>query len=204
VTTVLSRRPPAPRRPAPASRSTPFRVTHPALSADPALLARVAAAVAATDAATPTVAGPGREQLPGQLLALADTIAREPALTTALVRHDAAGRWWLRLLATDALDVWLLGWTAGQSTRLHDHGGAVGAFRVVGGTLLEDTPLPDRRGLLTTAHGAGAGVGFGGSYVHRVRHRSGSPAATSVHAYSPPDLPLRTRTAAELRARLAG
>ena len=53
------------------------------------------------------------------------------------VAHDHNERTRVRLLATSAYEVWLLGWTPGQSVGLHDHGGANGTFVVVDGTLTE-------------------------------------------------------------------
>ena len=60
------------------------------------------------------------------------------------VLHDADERARVRLLATPAYEVWLLGWTPGQSVGLHDHGGANAAFIVVDGTLTE-TAAPESR-----------------------------------------------------------
>ena len=40
-------------------------------------------------------------------------------------------------MATPIYEVWLLGWTPGQSVGLHDHGPANGAFIIVDGTLTE-------------------------------------------------------------------
>src|SRR6478735_8039498 len=38
----------------------------------------------------------------------------------------------------DELEVWVLGWCAGQATELHDHDGCAGAVYVVEGSLVED------------------------------------------------------------------
>jgi predicted metal-dependent enzyme (double-stranded beta helix superfamily) len=129
----------------------------------------------------------------------ADRLATLSALLTGaaasglrgIARHDPARRWWTRLVLTDEIEVWLIGWTPGQGTRPHNHGGASGAFTVVEGELAEtyrDGPtLPIR-----AEHRAGASAAFGPERVHIVRN-DGESNATSVHAYSPPLLPLQTR-----------
>ena len=100
-----------------------------------------------------------------------------------------------RLLGTDRVEVWLLGWTPGQQVPAHDHGGAAGAFTVVDGALVEDQLDPDtwtsRR---RTTFPAGSRTHFGPDHAHILGNRGIQP-ATSVHAYSPPGLPLRFRSA---------
>jgi len=121
--------------------------------------------------------------------ALAD-IALEVAdlqtLWRPILRHDPARRWYERLLLTAGVEVWLIGWAAGQGTRLHDHGGAHGAFAVVDGTLLETSAAA------RTAHRAGSVTWFEPEWVHSVANAAAAP-ASSVHAYSPPSLPMRFR-----------
>jgi mannose-6-phosphate isomerase-like protein (cupin superfamily) len=99
------------------------------------------------------------------------------------VVHDAEQRARVRLLATDAYEVWLLGWTPGQSVGLHDHGDANGAFVVVDGELTE-THL-SRRGLVDTTLRVGRSGRIPAGQVHDVANRSPRN-ATSIHAYSPP------------------
>jgi quercetin dioxygenase-like cupin family protein len=104
------------------------------------------------------------------------------------VRHDPLSRTAVRLVATEAYEVWLLGWTTGQQVELHDHGGANAAFTVVEGELEEitlDFAGTTRRRLAT---GATATVAAG--VVHDVVNRAAVP-ATSIHVYSDP---LRTMT----------
>lgn len=89
----------------------------------------------------------------------------------------------MRLVATEAYEVWLLGWTIGQRVDLHDHGGANAAFVVLDGELDEIT------------------LGFAGTTTRRLRTGSvgvvdagtihdvtnpGSADATSLHVYSDP------------------
>jgi predicted metal-dependent enzyme (double-stranded beta helix superfamily) len=109
------------------------------------------------------------------------------ALRTEAV-HDPAERWYLRLALTEHVEVWLLTWTPGQHTRPHDHGGAAGSYVVLDGVLTEtwrDGTGPSHRAVRPHATGSA----FGPDRVHVVANR-GSRNATSVHAYSPPLLPL--------------
>ncbi|WP_163513073.1 cysteine dioxygenase [Fodinicola acaciae] len=100
-----------------------------------------------------------------------------------LLRYSTDQRWYAQLESNPFYDAWLLSWTPGQSTELHDHGGSSGAFTVLSGTLREvvvSGGLPrhlDRP--------AGATVSFGPKYVHDVGHTGDGPAA-SLHVYSPP------------------
>jgi hypothetical protein len=45
-------------------------------------------------------------------------VASLPALWQPLLRHDPAHRWFERLISTDVVELWLIGWSAGQSTPL--------------------------------------------------------------------------------------
>ncbi|QBS42588.1 cysteine dioxygenase family protein [Nocardia sp. CS682] len=109
-------------------------------------------------------------------------------------------RWAARLLTDDEVDVWLISWTPGKSTELHDHAGSLGALTVLSGALSEfrwnGTEL--RRRVL----GAGDQASFPIGWVHDVMRapaHSVADSATdapldpalleptlSVHAYSPP------------------
>ena len=102
------------------------------------------------------------------------------------VLHDPDERARVRLLATPAYEVWLLGWTPGQSVGLHDHGGANAAFFVVDGTLTE-TVTVDRasRALVDRSIPAGSAGAVPAGHLHDVANRS-STLATSIHAYSKP------------------
>ena len=104
--------------------------------------------------------------------------------------HDPAERWYLRLALTEQVEVWLLTWTPGQGTVPHHHGGASGAYTVLDGELTEtwrDGPVRSRSAVRTP----GLGSAFGPRRVHRVANAARYD-ATSVHAYSPPLLPLGT------------
>ena len=90
-------------------------------------------------------------------------------------------RAWLRLLATDDYELWLISWPAGAATDWHDHGASAGAFTVLRGTLTEHT---FDGGLQLVDHHAGDGKAFGAGYAHDVRNETEVP-ALSLHAYSP-------------------
>lgn len=110
-----------------------------------------------------------------------------PLLDVVEVGEDE--RWWSRLALTSGVEVWLLSWTPGQGTEPHDHGGAAGSFSVLFGALREDyryPPGPAR----STEHALGSTIGFGAGRAHQVRNTS-SVNSASVHAYSPPLLPVR-------------
>jgi predicted metal-dependent enzyme (double-stranded beta helix superfamily) len=124
---------------------------------------------------------------------LAGRLAATERLWRPVVRHDPDKRWYTRLLLTGVVEVWLIGWAPGQHTAVHDHGGALGALAVADGLVEEDIHAPrggswEPRG--TRRHPKGRVVGFGADHVHRVINRS-AVAATTLHAYSPPEVPLR-------------
>lgn len=127
---------------------------------------------------------------PTELRDLTSLVASE--LTSALlgmVEVDIANRWWARLGLTSGVELWLLSWAPGQGTEPHDHGGASGSFSVLFGELREDYRYPS--GPARHAHHqVGASIGFGRGRAHQVRNVSNFNAA-SVHAYSPPLLPVR-------------
>jgi hypothetical protein len=126
---------------------------------------------------------------PRELLGLTELLVRDAASRLRqIAQHDPVRRWYARLALTEEVEVWLLCWTPEQRTRPHDHGGASGAFTVLDGALAEmyrDGPVRSRRVVLA----AGGRSAFGPERVHQIVNPD--PAnATSVHAYSPPLLPL--------------
>ncbi len=135
--------------------------------------------------ATPAVAA----SLPAlrlELDVLADIVsglARAEELWRPHVDHDRDERVRRRLLATPAYEVWLLGWTPGQSVGLHDHGDANGAFVVVDGELTETAIAA--RALEHDVLGAGEFGRVPVGAMHDVANRSRRN-ATSIHAYSRP------------------
>jgi predicted metal-dependent enzyme (double-stranded beta helix superfamily) len=127
---------------------------------------------------------------PGQLIDLTAALASRPQLWRRLVRHDQETRWYKRLLLTSAVEVWLIGWAAGQSTSVHDHGGAAGALTVVEGALDEEEFDSELRLLRRGLHRAKTSAGFAPAHVHRIFNQSRCN-ATSLHAYSPPGQQMR-------------
>lgn len=103
-------------------------------------------------------------------------------------------RWYTRLRADEELDVWLISWTPGETTELHDHGGSLGALTVLSGALHEFRWAGD--GLRHRRLTAGDQAAFPLGWVHDVTWAPSvvpepavapPPAPTlSVHAYSPP------------------
>ncbi|MBC9005970.1 cysteine dioxygenase family protein [Micromonospora aurantiaca] len=118
---------------------------------------------------------------PPDLLAVAARWANPDGWPVPL-RFDAPQRWYARLDAGDAHEVWALSWLPGQGTDLHDHGGSAGAFLVVAGVLTEETVSGGR--LRPHRLAAGAGRRFGVRHVHQVTNRGDEP-AVSVHVYRP-------------------
>jgi predicted metal-dependent enzyme (double-stranded beta helix superfamily) len=125
-----------------------------------------------------------------RLAGIVSALASRADLWRDLVRHDPHRRWYRRVALTDAVDVWLIGWCPGQSTPLHDHGGASGAVAVVGGSLVEVVvPSPPGAVRSQTLH-RGALLRVPPDTVHRVGNDHRLVLATSIHAYSPPGLDL--------------
>ncbi len=122
---------------------------------------------------------------PRELADLTQTVATElTAGLRALLRFDEDRRWWARLALTDGVELWLLSWLPGQTTKPHDHGGASGSFTVLQGELAEEYRYPGGP-IRSRTHAAGQGLGFGAGRAHQVTGSGVAPAA-SVHAYSPP------------------
>ncbi|GDY31898.1 cysteine dioxygenase [Gandjariella thermophila] len=125
-----------------------------------------------------------------ELRDLTTTVATDLAAPLlGVLRFEPRQRWWTRLALTGGVELWLLSWLPGQGTEPHDHGGASGAFTVLLGELTEDYRYP---GGPIRGHrlGAGSRLGFGPYRAHQVRNL-GTERAASVHAYSPPLLPVR-------------
>ncbi|HWJ96723.1 MAG TPA: cysteine dioxygenase family protein [Acidimicrobiales bacterium] len=120
--------------------------------------------------------------------AIAQGLAQAEDLWRPHVSHDPLSRTSVRLVATDAYEVWLLGWTDGQRVELHDHGGANAAFVVLEGVLDEITL--GFAGTTTKRLDPG-GVGtVPAGVIHDVVNTA-PEVATSLHVYSNP---LRTMT----------
>jgi quercetin dioxygenase-like cupin family protein len=111
---------------------------------------------------------------------IAAGIAHVPDAWRHLVHHNPDGRRPVRLLATAAYEVWIIGWTAGQHVRPHDHGGSSAAVLVTEGELSEVDLLGNERRLAP-----GDVLRLGPGIVHDVVNPRDVP-ATSIHVYSPP------------------
>lgn len=122
------------------------------------------------------------------LVAIAQGLAQADGLWRPHVSHDPLSRTSVRLVATDAYEVWLLGWTNGQRVELHDHGGANAAFVVLEGVLDEITL--GFAGSTTQRLGVGSVGTVPAGTIHDVVNTQREP-ATSLHVYSDP---LRTMT----------
>ncbi len=168
---------------------------HPALIADPA---RHAEPLLPTECLSDE---PGTIDL-ATLRDLTAALAGVPRIWRPVIHHRADRRWYTRLLLSATVEVWLIGWYPGQQTEVHDHGGALGAMAVAEGRVEEDRY--DRNWTITRVreHVTGSAVGFSAAHVHRVANR-GLEVATTIHAYSPPELPMRfapTQNDADVRA----
>lgn len=122
------------------------------------------------------------------LIDIVGGLARAEELWRPHVHHDHLSRTSVRLVATAAYEVWLLGWAPGQGVDLHDHGGANAAFVVLQGELEELTL--GFAGITTQRLRAGDVGTVASGAIHDVVN-AGSADATSIHVYSDP---LRTMT----------
>jgi quercetin dioxygenase-like cupin family protein len=109
-------------------------------------------------------------------------VAREFAVDRSrwrsLLRYDPAERFSALVERTGEHEVWLMSWLPGQSTDLHDHGSASGAFTVVSGVLTERVM---RAGLVHDLNPGQVRV-FAPNYVHQVVNNGVDP-AVSIHVY---------------------
>jgi cysteine dioxygenase type I len=96
------------------------------------------------------------------------------------------GRRCVQLLATATYQAWAITWGPSTCLELHDHGGSLGAVRVVRGQLVETSTSLRTRALLRS-HRLDAGdiLTVGHDTVHEVWNPQQTP-AVSVHVYSPP------------------
>ena len=127
----------------------------------------------------------GREMEPAELAVLAEALAEQPQLWRPFVRHDAGERVFTEIHRDHHIDAWLICWSGGQETGLHDHDLSGGAVRVIDGSLAEDRLVFGRTGVETVTYGPGERFLFDSSRIHDVRHVGEVP-AVSLHLYSPP------------------
>lgn len=138
--------------------------------------------MAAVDTDLELSAGPApAEPLDHSILVdIACGIAEARALWEPHVLHDPRIRQPVRLLATDAYEVWVIGWTQGQGVDMHDHGGSAGVLAIAEGALSERRP-----GHAPARLAAGSHHLLDRTVVHEVVNVEEAP-ATSIHVYSPP------------------
>jgi hypothetical protein len=123
-----------------------------------------------------------------ELEQMATDVGRSPWLWGSAVRFDLERRSHRVLYETDAFEIALFGWTTGQDTLFHDHGGASGAAFVCSGTLIEDVVEAADAvviGRQTHTRRAESVFSFGPDYIHRVRHDPAHGLALSIHVYTP-------------------
>jgi predicted metal-dependent enzyme (double-stranded beta helix superfamily) len=142
----------------------------------------------------PATVASGRLLGARQLADLVRRVAASPAEWLTLVRLNPASRWYEQIHLEDSHEVWVISWLPGQATGFHDHGGSVGAFAVVLGTLIERRVVGGvaTGQVLAKPVGAGGARAFGPRYIHDLRNATAASVAVSVHAYSPP-IPQMTR-----------
>ena len=118
--------------------------------------------------------------------ALVRRVGADADLWSDLVRYgEGDERWFERLFLDPEHEVWLIAWLPGQSTGLHDHGEALGAFTVVRGTLTETTAHPGEQvEVVRRQIHEGRVRGFGYEHIHDVGNFGTEP-AISIHAYAP-------------------
>lgn len=114
---------------------------------------------------------------------IAAMVARDRSRWAHLLRYDPAERFSALVESSEHFEIWLLSWLPGQSTDLHDHDGAAGAFTVVNGELTERVVKPGRPDVLHTV-AVGQSRVFGARYAHQVRNDGIDPAVT-IHVYRP-------------------
>lgn len=114
---------------------------------------------------------------------IATMVARDRSRWAHLLRYDPTERFSALVESSEHFEIWLLSWLPGQSTDLHDHDGAAGAFTVVIGELTERVVKQGRPDVVHTV-AVGQSRVFGAQYAHQVRNDGIDPAVT-IHVYRP-------------------
>jgi predicted metal-dependent enzyme (double-stranded beta helix superfamily) len=94
------------------------------------------------------------------------------------------GRAWLEVADEADVNAWLIVWSPGAATGVHDHGASEGLVRVLRGALVERywTPELDRERVRRLY--AGTTTIFGADHRHDVQNALGEE-AVSLHVYAP-------------------
>jgi quercetin dioxygenase-like cupin family protein len=132
----------------------------------------------------PAPVSPTSERSLRELRTLVAFFSAHASTIAPMIRPNPDERRYERLLLDDTVEVWLIAWATGQWTRRHDHGGALGALGVLQGAVVEEQSTSAR-----TLRQGDTAV-FHRKTIHRVGNDRHEPAVT-VHAYSPPLLPLQ-------------
>jgi hypothetical protein len=114
---------------------------------------------------------------------LASALLAARQIWHGVARFDPDVRRPVRLIGDDVFEAWVIGWFAGQSLGLHDHGESAGAIVVAEGRLHETTlgsHGPELRAL-----DRGNVRRIAPKAVHGIANLD-ARAATSLHVYSPP------------------
>jgi len=130
-----------------------------------------------------------------ELAALVSGIAADGGWRRLLPGAERAAGWTLPLLRGAGVEVALVSWAPGQATRAHDHGGALGAWVVLDGELVEDhfDDLSWHARPRRTRVAPGVAVESGAERVHVVANPGPGPALTlqaSTGGSRPARLPL--------------
>lgn len=126
---------------------------------------------------------PDRRWTPAELRQLVEVVADRRDFWPSDVAKVDGGRLYQRVYRDDLVEIWVIYWGQDTSTDMHDHGGSVGAMRVIDGALTEINAVPG--GVKSRTLDAGSSTAFPVTYVHDVSNQHSQP-ARSVHAYSPP------------------
>jgi len=89
----------------------------------------------------------------------------------------------VRLDTGPEVEAWLLMWSPGQGTGLHDHGGASGCFTVLRETMAE-TVVDAVGGSQEFRYRAGDVRSFDTDFIHDMRN-AGTVGAVTLHVYRP-------------------
>lgn len=135
-----------------------------------------------TTIATTSVAAGASARPDLDLEATARAIVADSARWEPLVRF-AEPRVCVRIDAGPDAEAWLLMWTPGQGTGLHDHGGASGCFTVLRAAIWETTVDADGAERVAR-YEVGDIRGFDGDVIHDVRNE-GPVGAVTLHLYRP-------------------
>jgi Cysteine dioxygenase type I len=126
---------------------------------------------------------PARNLDRGELQALVDELAGDPAAWGRHVGFAGQQRHYVSLYRDEYVDVWLLCWKRGEDTGWHDHDISSGAVRIVQGTIRESNPRIGGEPVSRVIP-AGGSFSFGPEHIHRLAGEDEQ--AVSIHAYSPP------------------